>query len=84
MNSVFYAEAREFYALARHKMQNCILHAVGGKHACDICVAGSMTGQSPCLARSLAVLIEDLYAENGGDPADLTARIRKTTTVKVD
>lgn len=80
MNTVFHTEARELYQRCREMMQKCMIHAVGGKDACDVC---DVTGRPPCAARETAIFLEQLYVEHGGDPLALTARITKTGRTKI-
>lgn len=85
MNSVYHEQAVELYGRCRVMMRKCINHAIGGKHACDICSASSLSGDSPCLAHDLAVIIEHMYEESGGDPVKLTAKPRsQAQNVKID
>ena len=83
MNRVFHEEAKELYQRCRQMMQGCVVHATGGKSACEVCEA---TGPPPCACREMAIFIEALYVAHGGDPLLLTAKVNKdgTTRIKID
>lgn len=80
MNTVFHAEARELYQRCREMMHECVIHSIGGHDSCEVCEA---TGRPPCAARETAIFLEQLYAEHGGDPLALTAKVTKSGRTKI-
>jgi hypothetical protein len=61
-------------------MFSCIVHSTGGRSACEICES---TGAPPCACREIALYIEQLYADHGGDPLLLTAKVNKDGTTRI-